>query len=67
MHARITLLFGRHDFEYDIYSLLKAFWPQADITSGYLDENEETFYGQDKGAVKTEESDPDAIEPDEDR
>ena len=61
MHARITLLFGRHDFEYDIYSLLKAFWPQADITSGYLDENEETFYGQDKGAVKTEESDPETL------
>lgn len=36
MHTRITLLFGRHDFEYDIYALLKAFWPQAEITSGYL-------------------------------
>ena len=40
MHAKITLLFGRHDFEYDIYSLLKAFWPQAEITSGYLDTEE---------------------------
>ena len=45
MHAKITLLFGRHDFEYDIYSLLKAFWPQAEITSGYLDTPPETDTG----------------------
>ena len=37
MHTRITLRFGRHDFEYDIYSLLKAFWPQAEITICYAD------------------------------
>ena len=49
MHTRITLLFGRHDFEYDIYSLLKAFWPQAEISSGYAEEaGEEDLFTQDK-------------------
>ena len=38
MHDKITLRFERHDFEYDIYSLLKAFWPQAEITIRYADE-----------------------------
>ena len=41
MHTRITLRFGRHDYEYDIYSLLKAFWPQAEITIRYADEEPE--------------------------
>ena len=40
MHVRITLWFDRHVFEYDIYSLLKAFWPGADITIRYTDETE---------------------------
>ena len=39
MHTSITLRFSRHEFEYDIYSLLKAFWPQAEITIRYADED----------------------------
>ena len=41
MHTSIALRFSRHEFEYDIYSLLKAFWPQAEITIRYADEDPE--------------------------
>ena len=35
MHPEIILYFSRHLLEYDIYSLLKAFWPKAQIRITY--------------------------------
>ena len=61
MHTRITLLFGRHDFEYDIYSLLKAFWPQAEITSGYLDERQEESFSEEDRTAAEGETDPETL------
>ena len=31
----ISLCFNRKDFEYDVYSLIKAFYPGCEITSLY--------------------------------
>ena len=31
----ISLCFNRKDFEYDVYSLIKAFYPGCEITSWY--------------------------------
>ena len=38
MHTRVTLRFGKRIYEYDIYSLLKAFWPDAEISLRYTED-----------------------------
>ena len=34
----ISLCFNRKDFEYDVYSLIKAFYPGCEITSWYKED-----------------------------
>ena len=42
----IAIRFNKKDFEYDVYSLVKAFYPQAQITMFYEGEEEaEGEYG----------------------
>lgn len=36
----IAIRFNKKDFEYDVYSLVKAFYPQAQITMFYEGEEE---------------------------
>ncbi len=36
----ISLCFNRKDFEYDVYSLIKAFYPGCEITSWYEEDGE---------------------------
>ncbi len=36
----ISLRFGKREFEYDVYTLVKAFYPEADIQSIYIGESE---------------------------
>ena len=40
MLNNIEIRFNRKDFEYDVYSLVKAFYPQSQV---------EMFYGDEKG------------------
>ena len=46
MLNNIAIRFNKKDFEYDVYSLVKAFYPQAQITMFYEGEEEaEGEYG----------------------
>ena len=36
----IGIEFNRHDFEYDVYSLVKAFYPAAEVKNFYTGEEE---------------------------
>ena len=48
----ISICFNKRDFEYDVYTLVKAFYPESDIYTFYKGENEhpaETFLKLDVG------------------
>ena len=40
MLNNIAIRFNKKDFDYDVYSLVKAFYPQAQITMFYEGEEE---------------------------
>ena len=46
MLNNIAIRFNKKDFEYDVYSLVKAFYPHAQVTMFYEEEEEpEGAYG----------------------
>ena len=44
MLNNIQIRFNRKDFEYDVYSLVKAFYPQSQVEMFYGDEKEKGEY-----------------------